>query len=602
MKQIRFLNYFLCVAISSLLLGCNKDIAKETGRVVTQEQEVFTLTATYGSADTKIAFDDDGLGLSWVPGDCLYLVDVNGNNSTVKLTTSITEPAKKASFKSESSVLSGNYIVLSGANSLEVSPHTNLEKDVNLKNYVILYGTLSVSDGQTTASISLKHAFAKLKFNFKNFPTGLSGYGLGMAVSSDGISPQKGVIQENGFSIDEGLYSPVFRLGDGAIESGMSSLIAPYDYSGTTVLFYFYGTNSAGNHVTYEIKKQGKNLQAGTNYNIDFDFSKATVSTIYKSGSSYLLKTAADFRAAAYWGTKSWNDYPIGNTYYVDNDVDFTNEIYIPIVCNSLKGENHTLSNITIDYNKCDAIGLFYATNITNLAVNSISVKGRNNVGAISGGSPRDYVNTQIISISKCIARGNNYVIGNDYVGGLIGTHASRVDNCAYEGSVQGNLHVGGITGYDGTIDRCYVKGNISGFGNVGGISPSMRSGAISNSYIIGDVSGSTSSVGGISVNGYPRNCYSYGNFSSTFGITRNLNNLSNITSSSRLSENHSETQYCNYGPSKPFLSGLSYINANEAFSTQVWPNIDAQCPILQWQSDALNGDIDIPGYNDIDW
>ena len=50
------------------------------------------------------------------------------------------------------------------------------------------------------------------------------------------------------------------------------------------------------------------------------------------------------------------------------------------------------------------------------------------------------------------------------------------------------------------------------------------------------------------------------------------------------------------------FLSKLSVINGDEAYSTQVWKNIDAQCPLLQWQADLLNGNIEIPGFGEEDW
>ena len=74
-----------------------------------------------------------------------------------------------------------------------------------------------------------------------------------------------------------------------------------------------------------------------------------------------------------------------------------------------------------------------------------------------------------------------------------------------------------------------------------------------------------------------------------------------NLTSSPYMAEGVSSDN-CNCGPDKTFLSRILVINGNEAYSTQVWEGIDAQCPLLKWQSDALDVKLEIPGFGNEDW
>lgn len=617
MKQNYLFSLFLFMALSCFLLGCNKENAKEMEENLVKESEVFTLTATYGTADTKVAFDEDGLGLSWAPGDCLYLVDLAGKNRRVVLKTDITSPAKRATFTSTTSVLSGDYIVMYGSSVISsLYPYNTLTTDAGISSHILLYGYLSVSDGQTSASIILNHCFAKLKFSFKNYPTGLTQTSFGMAVSKDGI-PFLGNLSSDGYNTSS--YCTMVPLGGNNINSGMSVLATPNDYSGSTVLFYCYGTLN-GKHVTYEIQKPGRSLSAGNNYNIEFDFSKAKVSTIESElaydnidGSYYIysLNSTVDFRAAAYWNKE--------NCYRIDSDIDFKDDIYIPIKSKSVDGNKHSIKNVTIDYSKCDSIGLFSCGTVTNLALNNAMINGRNKVGAIVGsyGSVKG-------GISVCIVKGDVNISGFDYVGGIVGHVEGRgslsvnVQNCGFEGNVEGQSYVGGICGYfqsssSQNISSCYMKGDVSGIEYVGGIcgyingpSSTLR---VYSSYHIGNVGANSNSVGGIcggQNKGQFEYCYSYGSVTNDIGICPSFsyNTTSNLTSSSKLFDGMSSTlsDYCNCSSTKTFLSKINVINGNESYSTQVWPGIDAQCPILQWQSDALNGDIDIPGYNDIDW
>lgn len=148
---------------------------------------------------------------------------------------------------------------------------------------------------------------------------------------------------------------------------------------------------------------------------------------------------------------------------------------------------------------------------------------------------------------------------------------------------------------HDYSIRNCYVIGDVIGE-------------VTSSSSIIASIGGICGGIGGgYNKSGYYPycyNCYSYGNVSSGYGIADYLESTceSNLTSSKRYSSNYTILRCSNCGPNKTFLSLLSVINGDEAYSTQVWKGIDAQCPLLQWQADLLNGDVDAPGFGDEDW
>lgn len=665
--KIKF--YTKALIYSSLMVwlcGCQKqEINYDANNLIPEVP--FTLTAVYGDPSTKLAFDEDGLGTTWQPGDILYLVDVAGKNKMVTLKTSIKEPSKKASFKSESSVLSGDYVVLYGAKSINVYTSLDMTNDIKeLNKRLVLYGALKVSDGQTSANISLAHAYAKLTFKFQNMPEGLTDMDMGMAASSEGLNiiasntiSQTGIITANNY---------VRIVSFGWIEKGSGYLLlAPINLSSKNIYFYVNGKDANGNLITYEFVKDGKDLRSGHNYNIIFDFEKSSTKSIVKKSNvtknAYSLNSPAEFRAAAYWNNDS-------NEYSIEADVDFSNEVYFPIAASLMYGHKHTLSNININLEKCDYVGVMSKGVAIGLKISNVIVKGYDYVGGISASSSSTdgnldtesciahsinisgnkcvgglyghlkdnisnceiYGNSTIsgkqdvggligsssATIIRCYARENTTVQGGDsYIGGLVGSAGEDIEECYFEGTISGNEKVGGIAGVSlGDIRRTYVKGGVSGRSDyIGGVVGCGRSQhEIRNCYVIGDVTSSSSCTGGICGGSLSYNysddvskcynCYSYGNVSNGYGIANKLyyNCESNLTSSPKLSSNYNFEGCYDCGPNKTFLSLLSVINGDEAYSTQVWKDIDAQCPLLQWQADLLNGDVDAPGFGDEDW
>lgn len=617
MKVKLFFKILPCVIASSLFMGCNKVNMEVVETLQVQESDVFTLNATYGTDETKVAFDDDGLGLTWQPGDCLYLVDVSGTNNTVTLVTSITEPSKTAAFRSTSSVLTGDYVVLYGQSTVKIDKSILMQPRYLISNQVMMCGALSVSDGQTSASITLSHVFAMLTFKFDNLPV-LSSMSMGMAVTEDGvIEAGKGKVNGKGYVSGVKTYTKFNKFGwyDGY---EAQSLIVPMDLSGKTVYFYIQGMDASGGYVTYEFVKSGKNLCAGVNYNLTFDFNKASsVCTLNKKSSShYILSTPAHFRAAAYLDTDAYD-------YSIDEDVDFSGEVYFPLKAKCLYGNGHTLSNISVNLSECSYLGVVSegavqdlkvsnsifigtdyvgsiagkenyssSTTITSCSAEGVNVQGENYVGGLFG-----YLQAEV---QDCIVKGTVSADNGDYVGGIAGYATKDINQCGFEGEVKGIEYVGGIVGRsDSDVLKSYVKGDVVGASFVGGVSGYA---SCINSYHIGNTKG-TSSVGGISGVGYrTRNCYSYGAVSGNCGIAPSLNDRStHLTSSSYITSTYSNDN-CYCGPDKTFLSKLSVINSDEAYSTQVWKDIDAQCPLLQWQSDSLGGDVEVPGFGDEDW
>ena len=115
----------------------------------------------------------------------------------------------------------------------------------------------------------------------------------------------------------------------------------------------------------------------------------------------------------------------------------------------------------------------------------------------------------------------NVSVLGNDFVGGLVGYNFGGVidKNCA-TGYVDGNNNVGGLVGVNyiyGVISQSYATGSISGDSLVGGLvgsnpgslTESNIRGIITQSYATGDVSGSTFVGGLVGINiGYIDHTY----------------------------------------------------------------------------------------------
>ena len=98
-----------------------------------------------------------------------------------------------------------------------------------------------------------------------------------------------------------------------------------------------------------------------------------------------------------------------------------------------------------------------------------------------------------------------DYPSTGKYVGGIAGYNAGTIDNCFFDGEVNGYQYVGGIAGAnEGTISDCFANGNVTANNPVaylGGIAGSSVNGAIKTSYTLATVKATgtgATNVGGV--------------------------------------------------------------------------------------------------------
>ena len=649
--------YTLAALAAALTLGsCQVEIID----LDTPETAVhgFTLIASYGDPGTKAAFDEDGLNMSWTPGDKLYLIDPDNTNPTIELTTDITDTVKTAKFHTDEVVSTGSYIVVSNQNTLyaELDEYSPFKSDPSeLNDYIRVYGNVSLTKGQTSADITLHQLYTMLSFNFENVPAEMkNSLTLGMAVATNGIP-----ILSQGRITPEGLvtsHSGTFTSWLGEIRSEVGHcFIAPVDLSNNEIIFFAVATDRDSNRHVYEIFKSGTNLQAGKCYSINFDFTAQSTKYVKleKASGGMILKNADDFLAAA---LIKWT-----NTVQLQADVDFSGKCFMPLNASNIQGNGHTLSNIQCNLEKCNYVGVLSQGNAHNLNVEHSYFTGANRVGTITGSGAcescsctdvhitgEDYVgglvgyanydmeNCSLLGVcsiigennvggivgysshdvKNCVAKpgtGPHSVRGHAYVGGIAGAAGSALE-CGFEGNVSGSDNaIGGVTGV-GPCTRCYCAGNVSGHDHVGGVSGSS---GCTDCYHIGDVLGgeymSTDFyVGGISGTDadYPEvsGCYSFGTVNTNCGICINTPAAelasTNLTSAANLYKETDEALvvHCWIGVSETKFVDLldDVLNGNDAYYDLVWPDNNAGCPILKWQYEGFGSNVDIPGFEPV--
>ncbi len=160
----------------------------------------------------------------------------------------------------------------------------------------------------------------------------------------------------------------------------------------------------------------------------------------------------------------------------------------------AFNGQNHTITNFTINRSYLDYVGLFgYIGSggiVSNVGLDSGSVTGGNNTGGLVG------YNKGTISESYSGVS----VTGKYEVGGLAGWNDGGAIEKSYAiGAVSGTGgDVGGLLGgnYLGAAENVYATGSVTGKYAVGGLI-GFNYGDISNAYATGSVNG-TCDVGGL--------------------------------------------------------------------------------------------------------
>jgi len=174
-------------------------------------------------------------------------------------------------------------------------------------------------------------------------------------------------------------------------------------------------------------------------------------------------------------------------------------------------GDDHTISNLTINLPDKDFAGLFgyvdSGGHITNLVLENVNVTGRHCSGGLMGGSSGG-------TITNCSA--SVTVSGLSLLGGFGGRIAGgSMTNSYATGTVAGWSRVGGLMGIAfSDISNCGASTDVSGEYTVGGLVGNIHEGRISNSYATGTVTGSDYLGGLVGAHEYclTENCYSTGN------------------------------------------------------------------------------------------
>ncbi len=187
-------------------------------------------------------------------------------------------------------------------------------------------------------------------------------------------------------------------------------------------------------------------------------------------------------------------------------DLDWAGEALHPIrdlgpFTGVFDGDDHVIGNGTIAQPNSHYVGLFGvlspAGEIRNLGVEGVAVIGDDYVGGLLGSNDHG-------TVTGCYATGA--VTGQNAVGGLVGHNdAGTVMGCYATGTVQGGSQAGGLVGHndiDGVVTSCFATGGVSGGGYVGGLvgrGGQITGGcAVTGCYATGTVQGTGDFVAGL--------------------------------------------------------------------------------------------------------
>ena len=257
-----------------------------------------------------------------------------------------------------------------------------------------------------------------------------------------------------------------------------------------------------------------RNNLAGTSYKTDEE--EITAGCPEDGCKGYELEKDLDFQDATSYrdgnvdrrwtipGRRGWQ--PIGNR---SNSFSST-----------FKGNNHTISNLMINRQERDYIGLFAMINnnamIDGVDLYKVNIKGSDYVGALVGKNVGGIIRNSSVSGDN---NTTSTIVGTGQkIGGLVGINDNRTElnpitvtvgkviNSFADVHVIGVIpdsgdngsSVGGLIGVnEGIISNSYAAGNVSGNRDIGGLVGQNTGGEIINSYAAGTTTG-TSYVGGL--------------------------------------------------------------------------------------------------------
>ena len=517
MKNLKF--FLGSAAALCLMAGCADEwVVNDTNKP--NEGAPFVIHANNGAdADTRLAFGENGLSLQWEDGDQLVLVSVDDKVAPIYLTTTLDEPATKATFVANGEAPAGTYYVFNvpdfydddkkpekfkdwicpdiryrysweepGLYDNLIDDKYKLQNLLELGKYTRMYsGPIEIVDGQTSLDINLEHGFSLIKFNI----TGGDWATIADASKTIGmICPSKSfpVIARLDGTEEASKTSAKLEIGSEDYNtskfdiSTMGAFILPVDLSNQDVYFYISFSDNNNDETeervetAYEIVKKGINLKAGTSYTINLDLNAPTTKKIELRNGQ--ISTPDHFRLLAYKIAY--------RKYMIVQDIDFAGKTYFPITAPiitpatgipaRIDGDGHILSNLAINW--FDGAGLFEyirGTEISDLHLQNVTVNGTNYVGAFCGKLGMES------ALHNCTLIGTNQIIGTgNYVGGLVGSQVKdyynwgdailRTCNINKETTIQGRDFVGGIAGQIEDVIDCTSAAKVIGMNKVGGI------------------------------------------------------------------------------------------------------------------------------------
>ncbi|MBI9038308.1 MAG: T9SS type A sorting domain-containing protein [Bacteroidales bacterium] len=267
-------------------------------------------------------------------------------------------------------------------------------------------------------------------------------------------------------------------------------------------------------------------------------------------------------------------------------------------------GQEHTISNLTIDRSSDDYIGLFghiEGATIENLGITNVDIIGANKIGALSGKSASSS------TIDSCYSTGT---IEGAYVGGLIGVNIepSEVKYCYNEATINAHSYAGGLIGQtSGLVKYCYNTGNVNGTSTyIGGLIGASTYYMPSNCYNIGQVNG-YDYVGGLMGHGIASYCYNAGlvvcsqsnkggltggGYSSSTSCYYDINTSGQSAdpgSSHGLTTMEMQMEY-QYKRELSYQSDWDFMSESTSGTWGISPLVNDGYPFLSWQGYELYG------------
>lgn len=506
MKRIFNSTIAICIMLMcACMSGCTDDMLQEVEN--SKKLPPFKLHVNQEST-SRLALGEDGLSVVWEPGDQLVMVKKDKSGEPIYLDSDLEEVAYSATFTAGEGVPIGEYYVFynydryiedNWDNPVYTCTHQGLvpTEEINDEDKLALWGEVSVKDGDSSASIVLKHIYAKVKISIKSCTDSWASYRIGMYASQGGF-PSHLMFTENGVTnainnlgsyyqsnshkvhnicLSEYFY-PISNNGTLDNDENYTALILPADLSeGSLYIYGICDDNTYGNRLLcFETEKKNVKFEAGKSYKIslhlgypDPNEENPTHKAIRmysiedeENWDTYIkLSTPEECRVAAYLdGFRA--------QYQITSDIDFQGQTFLPFPAEKVVGNGHTLKNISLDWADTDNVGLIRnyesgyglldsrmpTCTISDLTLENVSISGHSFVGAFGGVG---------ISTNNCKVTGTSNITGTgDFVGGIVGhVQHGYITNTTIDAScsVKGNNCVGGI---GGSFDYANMKAVIS--------------------------------------------------------------------------------------------------------------------------------------------